>query len=396
MQKLKDSVVLHRTGQNQDSRYVLQQGSKYYELSRETYEIISLIQQGREEVDIISEIQKQNMDVEASEVEVLIAFLNAERLFEGQQEPQKKKLSDMWGKKTLLTPDKISRLPSFKFMFKAPVMIAIFLLMTFWLMQVLNKEYFFQTVGYLSGFSFWNYLLVFLLIVGISLAHETGHVMALRYHGLTPGVFGCGFYITFPSFYVDVSQANLLPDSKRVLVDIGGIYFQVAAILLLVTANFWLQSISVAFACYLSALMAIANLLPFTKSDGYFIFCDLLGSTDPLHDAVALLKKRGETQQLNGKQLAILFFSLVYGLCMAALLMSCLLRVPASISYLRKVLLKLQPDPACSLEMNLHSIMSFILNVLPSIVVILFLQNIIRSVCKETANSSESSDFILK
>lgn len=385
MRKLKDSVVLHRTGQNQDFRYVLQQGSKYYELSQETYEIISLIQQGREEADIISETQKQNMGIEASEVEALIAFLDAERLFEGQQEPQKKRLSDMWGKKTLLPPDKISRLPSFKFMFQAPVMIAVFLLMTFWLMEVLNKEYFFQTVGYLRGFSLWNYLLVFIVIVGISLAHETGHVMALRYHGLTSGEFGCGFYITFPSFYVDVSQANLLTDSKRALVDIGGIYFQMAAILLLVTANLWLQSKCIAFACYLSALMAVANLLPFTKSDGYFIFCDLLGSTEPLQDAVALLKKRGKTQQLTGKQLAILIFSLFYGLCMAALVVSCLLRVPASIAYLRKVLLELQSDSACNLELSLHNIISFMLNVLPSIVVILFLRNIIRSVCKETA-----------
>lgn len=385
MRKLKDSVVLHHAGDDQDSRYVLQQGNKYYELSKETFDIISLLQQGREEADVISELQERKTGIEASEMEALIDYLEAERLFEGQQESQKKRLSDMWGKKTLLTPEKISRLPSFKFMFKTPVMITVFLLMSVWLIEVINKECFFRTIGYLSGFSFGNYLLVFLIIVGISLAHETGHVMALRYHGCTPGDFGCGFYITFPSFYVDVSQANLLPDSKRVLVDIGGIYFQITVILLLVAANLWLQSESVAFACYLSALMAIVNLLPFTKSDGYFIFCDLLGSTDPLQDAVALLKKRGKTQQLTGKQLAILIFSLFYGLCMAALVVSCLLRVPASIAYLRKVLLELQSDSACYLELSLHNIISFMLNVLPSIVVILFLRNIIRSVCKETA-----------
>ena len=53
MRKLKDSVVLHHAGDDQDSRYVLQQGNKYYELSKETFDIISLLQQGREEADVI-------------------------------------------------------------------------------------------------------------------------------------------------------------------------------------------------------------------------------------------------------------------------------------------------------------------------------------------------------
>ena len=385
MRKLKDSVVLHHAGDDQDSRYVLQQGNKYYELSKETFDIISLLQQGREEADVISELQERKTGIEASEMEALIDYLEAERLFEGQQESQKKRLSDMWGKKKLLTPEKISRLPSFKFMFKTPVMITVFLLMSVWLIEVINKECFFRTIGYLSGFSFGNYLLVFLIIVGISLAHETGHVMALRYHGCTPGDFGCGFYITFPSFYVDVSQANLLPDSKRVMVDIGGIYFQITVILLLVAANLWLQSESVAFACYLSTLMAIANLLPFTKSDGYFIFCDWLGSSDPFHDAISLLKKRKEIHRLTRKELGILFFSLIYASCMTALVVSCLLRVPVSFSYLSKVVWKIKSDSIYSLNMSLNSIITFVLNVLPSLVVILFAGNIIRSVCKETA-----------
>ena len=394
MRKLKDSIVLHQTEHNQVHSYVLQQGTKYYELSPETFYILSLIQQGMDEADIFQEIRKKNAAIEESEIEALINYLDSERLFEGQQEPQKKRMSDMWGKKTLLTPEQMGKLPSCKFFFQKPVMIAVFLFMAFWLAEVLNKEYFFKTVGYIYEFSVGNYILVFLVIVGLSLAHETGHIMALLYHGYSPGEFGCGFYLTFPSFYVDVSKANLLPSSKRILVDIGGIYFQVMAILLLITANLWLQSKSVAFSCYLSTLMAIANLLPFTKSDGYFIFCDMLGSNDPFHDAISIMKNRKPIRHLTKNQLAVLLLSLFYALCMVALVVSCLLRLPASFKYLSRAIWILKANPIQSVDRNLTNIMPFMLNVLPSFVIILFVRNIVMPVLKEATLVKKKDDSL--
>ena len=201
--------------------------------------------------------------------------------------------------------------------------------------------------------------------------------MALKHCGYSAGEFGVGFYIVFPSFYVDVSRANLLTNRQRALVDIGGIYFQMTVIIILTALNRWVQSESIAFACYLSALMAIANLLPFTKSDGYFLLCDLLASTDPFHDAIKLLKEKKPIRLWTKNQTAIMISSLFYSLCMGVLAIGCFLKLPVSFRYIRELIRVLQSNPLERPDMSLSSILAFAVNILPSFIILVFAKNCI-------------------
>ena len=240
MRKLKNGVVLHKTEQGNQSHYVLQDGSSYYELSPETYIILSMIQQGAEEKEIMDKLNEQNTAIDEAELNALIDYLDSQKLFEGQKKQETRGLTDMWGKRTVLSSEKIGLLPSCPFIFCKGVIITIFLFLTLWLSKVLNSGYFFKAVGYLRDFGPAQFLYVFVIIIGTSLIHETGHVMALKHCGYSAGEFGVGFYIVFPSFYVDVSRANLLTNRQRALVDIGGIYFQMTAIIILTALNHWI------------------------------------------------------------------------------------------------------------------------------------------------------------
>src|SRR5207302_9571443 len=54
-------------------------------------------------------------------------------------------------------------------------------------------------------------LLVFALGVVSAGFHEFGHAAACRYAGATPGGMGVGFYLVWPAFYTDVTDAYRLP-----------------------------------------------------------------------------------------------------------------------------------------------------------------------------------------
>lgn len=109
------------------------------------------------------------------------------------------------------------------------------------------------------------------------LLHELGHAAAAARFGLTPGPIGFGFYLYFPVFYSDVTAAWLLPRKQRVVVNLGGLYFQSLFASLLIAL--WIVSpapvlrLTVLFNCF----MMISTLNPMLRWDGYWVFADLAG-----------------------------------------------------------------------------------------------------------------------
>ena len=123
MRKLKNGVVLHKTEKGKQSHYVLQEGNSYYELSHETYIILSMMKQGAEEKEIMDKLNEQNTAIGEAELNALIDYMDSQKLFEGQKKQETRGLTDMWGKRTVLSSEKIGRLPSCPFIFCKGVII---------------------------------------------------------------------------------------------------------------------------------------------------------------------------------------------------------------------------------------------------------------------------------
>jgi putative peptide zinc metalloprotease protein len=133
-------------------------------------------------------------------------------------------------------------------------------------------------------------LIVIALILLSNLWHELGHATACRLYGVRNGHIGFGFYLFFPVFYTDVSEAWHLPRLQRAVVDVAGIYFQLIFstglyILYLITGNlvFLLAFIGI-------AAILLFTLIPFFKFDGYWLVSDLIGVPNLRQRSQSLLK----------------------------------------------------------------------------------------------------------
>ena len=111
------------------------------------------------------------------------------------------------------------------------------------------------------------------------IAHELGHVSACRRYGARPNDIGFTVYWIFPAFYSDVTTAWQLERRHRVIVDLGGVFFQ-----LVVGACYWLAFLATGWRAFETALVMILyaclfSLNPIFKFDGYWMLADALGVT---------------------------------------------------------------------------------------------------------------------
>lgn len=120
-------------------------------------------------------------------------------------------------------------------------------------------------------------------IVAVLLFHELGHAAGMRHVGQQPQEIGFGFYLIFPVFFANVSNAWLVDRRARFVVNLGGIYFQMLAAVVLyagiaLTSGHTQAWLTLAFKSNLAT--AIFVLIPFIRNDGYWLLADFLG----LHD----------------------------------------------------------------------------------------------------------------
>ena len=123
-----------------------------------------------------------------------------------------------------------------------------------------------------------------LVLLGLTLLstlfHECGHAAACRYGGVRPGVIGMGFYVVWPAFFTDVTDAYRLGRAGRVRTDLGGVYFNAIFVLALTAAYRTTGFAVLAGAIVLTHAEIVQQLVPSLRFDGYFILADLIGVPD--------------------------------------------------------------------------------------------------------------------
>ena len=126
--------------------------------------------------------------------------------------------------------------------------------------------------------------LLLLTVLGLALAsmlfHECGHAAACRYGGARPGVIGVGFYVVWPAFFTNVTDAYRLGRVGRIRTDLGGVYFNAVFVLPLVAAYLATGYLPLLAAVFLIHMEIVQQLMPSLRLDGYFILADLIGVPD--------------------------------------------------------------------------------------------------------------------
>ena len=123
---------------------------------------------------------------------------------------------------------------------------------------------------------------VFASVVVATAFHELGHASACRYGGARPGVMGFGIYLVWPAFYCDVTDAYRLNRAGRLRTDLGGVYFNAIFALLCGGVYFVTGEEAALLAASVQHVLALQQLMPLLRFDGYYVLSDLTGVPDIL------------------------------------------------------------------------------------------------------------------
>ena len=123
-------------------------------------------------------------------------------------------------------------------------------------------------------------LLAMALTLTAAVFHEMGHATASRYGGAKPGAIGIGVYLIWPVFYNDLTDSYRLSRGGRLRCDLGGVYFNVIFILMVVGLYGVTGLTSLLAVVALQHLVILQQFLPFVRLDGYYIVSDLAGVPD--------------------------------------------------------------------------------------------------------------------
>jgi len=128
-----------------------------------------------------------------------------------------------------------------------------------------------------SPFALWAGFAIGLALMFI---HELGHASACLRYGAPVGDIGCALYLIYPAFFCDVTGTWALARRERVMVDLGGLYFQLVATALVAVLWHMTGLDMLASAVRISTATMVLNLLPLGRLDGYWVLSDILGVID--------------------------------------------------------------------------------------------------------------------
>lgn len=131
-------------------------------------------------------------------------------------------------------------------------------------------------VQHLSEIFSAKYLLSYILLYFIYVWHEFGHAAAGRRFSCKSKGIGFGFYWIIPVFFSDMSNIWRLKRYERIVVNLGGIYFDLLNTTILLIAYFISHEFIFLVLPSIIALSTLRNLNFFLKFDGYWIVSDLL------------------------------------------------------------------------------------------------------------------------
>jgi putative peptide zinc metalloprotease protein len=186
--------------------------------------------------------------------------------------------------KTLLNESKTHFLASvFKFFYQKWAVI-LFVLMGLFahLFYLSSHSVFAEKSKIWAEASALEYLLIYFFIIFIFVFHEVGHASAALHYGIRTPRIGYGFYLVYPVFFTEISEAWKLRPKKRMVINLGGIYFQwVAGTFFILLDYFNVASTHLwGGIVVINLVRLLYSFVPFMKADGYWIFSDGFGLTN--------------------------------------------------------------------------------------------------------------------
>jgi putative peptide zinc metalloprotease protein len=272
-QGLQDRLVVE-TSENRPV-YLLMVGNppRYIRLSPFAYELLHQRSNGNsfaEMAEIVT--QKTGKTISPSEIEIAYQKVFAE--ISEIEANQKTKLSGFLLRLPLIPKSIVNQIAVYlSVAYHRPVTLGLLGLMVAATVIAPQHDWLFN---FTKADLIWGYFLFFISL----LFHEFGHASACLRYGAEPSNIGLTIYLVFPAFYSDVSDAWRLKRWQRVIVDMGGVFFQLVICALYVIVYRFTDWVALKVAILAIASSCILYLNPVFKFDGYWALSDALGVTN--------------------------------------------------------------------------------------------------------------------
>ena len=196
------------------------------------------------------------------------------------------------------------------------------------------------------------------------LIHEIGHTSAAKAFGAKSGGIGFGFYLLTPVLYADVSNIWILERKKRIIVNIGGIYFELIFASLLVLIAFFIGYKPLFFLPLAIVFKTLFNLNPFMRNDGYWVLSDAINTPNlrKTSDEVLLKLIKGvEKNKFDKKDYFLAMYSLINYILIYLFLFGLVILSPNSLISFPKDIYKIGIDIIKGFNIDFNQIIDLLI-----------------------------------
>lgn len=263
-----------------ENNWILEHSEKYFIVSNEIKLLLEILKRNNNSTLAYQDFIKEFDYVSETDFNSIVSQnLKTLELDEEREEDQKKEKSFILFETKILSPEKAGKWSKLI----QPLFQPIFFWISFTLLFVLAI----YNISTLHHFHLDTNYMVYLFIIYIVSAfiHEFGHIAACNRFTKKNGEIGVGIYFLFPVFYSNITPIWTAKKEERIITNLAGVYVQLYIIvalfiIYLITGIHEIQDIIA-----LSTLVILYQLIPFIRTDGYWILSDLTDSPNLLSNS---------------------------------------------------------------------------------------------------------------
>ncbi|WP_216329664.1 hypothetical protein [Deinococcus aestuarii] len=166
-------------------------------------------------------------------------------------------------------------------------------------------------------------LTLWVLIIATTLVHELGHAMVAAHYGVRPRSVGVAIFFLQPAGYADVSDTWLYDRRVRFATALGGFMFQIYPLALASALWYATSNPLLGHYCLINLGYFVINLIPFVRTDGYWLLSNALGENNLMNKGTftlrTLLRDPGQLGRMGAGDLSFALFGLASSLYVTGL-----------------------------------------------------------------------------
>lgn len=270
---------LAKVKESNTDRYILYCENKYFSINELLFEILSEYKTNHDYEKVSSSVNKKFDQNDLTDKAFIKSSIDqVKNMIEISRKDSQKK-TYIHNKFNILkdsSGDRIYNILSFLFKKQNFNVLFIFLcIITFFFLYINNLGISKSLEHFQKSLKWLDLLLYYLIFFAIIFFHEIGHATASYSFGAKPKEIGFGLYFIFPVMYTNTTNVWKLDKTKRIIVNLGGIYFQLIINLALIFLYYFssFQNFSLSL-LIMNTASIITSFNPFFRYDGYWIFSD--------------------------------------------------------------------------------------------------------------------------